>query len=225
MEKCRCLYQFSWCHFGEMTQCWWERVSFCWCACEEKVRKRLMLSGLVHAPPRQHRMLNPSALDVPLCPSHSALPSAPAGQHTWCAQNNRLAWLFQFRNNRLQYSSVSPPCHYPQAALVNVNCLCYYYSCHFLTLLFAALVPLFSAPISFLINNPPLIAFFPTLISFFPHPSQPCKPGLRWQDGSCWPCVTVFPSMSSALPFPCLWHLSISCQAPLHPSLKSLKLG
>lgn len=97
MEKCRCLYQFSWCHFGEMTQCWWERVSFCWCACEEKVRKRLMLSGLVHAPPRQHRMLNPSALDVPLCPSHSALPSAPAGQHTWCAQNNRLGWLFQFR--------------------------------------------------------------------------------------------------------------------------------
>lgn len=96
MEKCRRLYQFSWCHFGEMTQHWWERVSFCWCACEEKVRKRLMLSGLVHAPPQQHGMLDPSTLDVPLCSSHSVLPSAPAGQHTWCAQNNRLNCLFQF---------------------------------------------------------------------------------------------------------------------------------
>lgn len=142
-------------------------------------------------------------LDVALCPSHSALPSAPAGHdvHTWCAQNNRHGWLF---HSGTRDCSTQVHLHLvvtPQAALVNITSICCYYFCHFLALLFAALVLLLSTPVTSPINNAPLIAFCSN--PFFPHLSQLCNPDLRW---SWWPCVAVRPSWSSALPFPCLRH-------------------
>lgn len=83
---------FSWSRLGEMTPCWWERVSFCWCAqWGGGGGKRLTLSSLARAPPQQYQMLYPSTWDVPLRPSHAVLPAMPAGWNTRCVRTADLA--------------------------------------------------------------------------------------------------------------------------------------
>lgn len=178
---------------------------------EEADAVRLGTCTTMTAPNARSICLGCSPVPIPLSPPECASRSA----HVMCSEQQ--AWLFvPFWDNRLQYSSAPPPRCNPQAALVNIICICWYYFCHFLTLLFA-LVPLFPTPVSSILN-PPIIAFFPPW-SHFIHIHLNLV-NLRWQDWSWWPCVAVCPSRSSALPFPCLWH---SCQAPLHPSVKSLK--
>lgn len=100
---------------------------------------------------------------IPLSPPECASRSA----HMMCSEQ-QAQLLVPIWDNRLQYSRAPPPHRYTQAALVNIICIRCYYFCHFLTLLFAALVPLFSTSVSSPINNPPLIAFFPPQSHFSP---------------------------------------------------------
>ena len=139
---------------------WWERVSFCWCGHEEEEVGRS-----AQAPPRWHRMLHPSASDVPLRPSQPVLPTAPAGRHTQHAQNNRLSWLVSFGTTGCSGQGHGHLTRDP------VYCYLHVLLPHFFTLLFHALVPFFYTSSSSQVNNPPLIAFS-LLDPIFPHPSQ-----------------------------------------------------